>query len=83
MTGFLKEGDPILPPSWVFLAVPLALLCLAYLISCAIEFFKEQCFLRAVFDGDRIQQERANRWQAKQFKRNIKKLAARSGRRFY
>ena len=73
----------MLPPNWLIAAVPFALLCLAYLIACIIEFVKEQHFLHAVFDGDRIQQERADRWQAKQFKRNIKKLAARSGRRFY
>lgn len=73
----------MLPPNWVFLAIPLALLGLAYGITCAIECYKEQRFLRAVFDGDRIQQWREDRWQARHNKRNIKQLAARSGRRFY
>ena len=73
----------MLPPNWVLGVIPFALLCLAYLISCIVEFFKEQRFLHAVFDGDRIQQERADRWQARQFKKNIRKLAARSGRRLY
>ena len=73
----------MLPPNWIIAGIPFALVCLAYLISCIVEFFKEQRFLHAVFDGDRIQQERADRWQARQFKKNIRKLAARSGRRFY
>lgn len=68
-----------MPANWVFLAVPLALLALAYVITCAIERVREQRFLHAVFDGDRIQQWRSDRYNA----RHIKKLAARSGRRFY
>lgn len=66
-------------PNWVFGAVPLALLLIAYAITCAIEYVKEQHYLHAVFDGDRIQQWRSDRWN----KRHIKRLAARSGRRFY
>lgn len=69
----------MLPPNWVLLAVPLVLLCFAYLISCVIEFFKEQRFLHAVFDGDRIQQWKADRYNH----RHVKKLAACNGRRFY
>lgn len=69
----------MLPPNWVIAAVPLALLGAAYLITCAIERHREQRFLHAVFDGDRIEQWRSDRYNA----RHIKKLAARSGRRFY
>ena len=69
----------MLPPNWVFLAVPLALLLIAYGITCIIERIREQRFLHAVFDGDRIQQWRSDRYN----RRHIKKLAARNGRRFY
>lgn len=67
------------PANWVFLAVPLALLVVAYLIYSLIEYIREQRFLHAVFDGDRIQQWRSDRYNA----RHIRKFAARSGRRFY
>ena len=66
----------MLPPNWVFLAVPLALLGLAYGITCAIEWHREQRFLHAVFDGDRIEQWRNDKRNRKQ------KLTAHHGR-FY
>ncbi len=66
-------------PNWVFLAIPMALLVLAYAIYCGIEFVKEQRYLHAVFDGDRVQQWRSDRYNA----RRIRKLVAHSGRRFY
>lgn len=66
----------MLPPNWVFLAIPLALLGLAYGITCAIEWRREQQFLHAVFDGDRIEQWRNDKRNRKQ------KLTAHHGR-FY
>ena len=65
-------------PTWVFGAIPVALCVLAYLITCAVEYIREQRYLRAVFDGDRLQQWRADRHNA----RRVKHLAARHGRYF-
>ena len=69
----------MLPPNWVIAAFLLALCLAAYGITCIIERVREQRFLHAVFDGDRIQQYRNDRYNRK----HIKKLAARNGRRFY
>lgn len=66
-----------MPANWVFLAVPLALLCIAYLIYDGISNRRERRFLRAVFDGDRLQEWRSQKYQTKHPR------AARSGRRFY
>lgn len=68
-----------MPANWVLMAIPVGLLCLCYLIVCALEYVKEQRYLHAVFDGDRIQQWKADRYNH----RHVKKLAACNGRRFY
>ena len=68
-----------MPPNWVLLAVPLALLVIAYLIYSGIRNHQEQTYLRSIYDGDRTQQWKTDRWNAK---RN-QKLTAFSGRHFY
>lgn len=51
-----------MPANWVFLAIPTGLLALSALIYDLIAYVKEQRFLHAVFDGDRIQQWKSDRY---------------------
>lgn len=46
-------------PNWVFGAAALALLALATVIVEAIQNHREQKLLHAIFDGDRMQSQRA------------------------
>ncbi len=46
-------------PNWVFGAAALALLALATVIIEAIQNHREQKLLHAIFDGDRMQSQRA------------------------
>ena len=62
-------------PNWVFLAVPLALLCFAYWIYSAIQYRREQRLLRWIFDGDRLEWERSVRHNL----RRVNRLAAGHG----
>lgn len=64
-----------MPANWVFLAVPLGVLVIAYLIYEAVMNHREQSYLHAIYDGDRIQQWRCDR--------KHKKPAAHHGRFFY
>lgn len=54
-----------MPANWVFLAVPLALLCLIYWLYELIQTWRERRYLHAVFDGDRIQAWRSARYNHK------------------
>jgi len=62
-------------PNWVFLAVPLVALCVAYWIYSVIQYWREQRYLHYIYDGDRIAWERSTRHNARQ----VKKLAAGRG----
>ena len=64
-------------PNWVFLAVPLAILCVVYVIYSAVQDHREQAYLHAVYDGDRIEQWRNDKRNAK------RKPTARHERHFY
>ena len=64
-------------PNWVFLAVPMALLCLSYWVYDGIRNHIEQRYLHAVFDGDRIQAWKTDRYRSKH--NGIRS----TGRRFY
>jgi len=66
-----------MPANWVFMAIPTGLACLGYLLMGAIEYWREQQYLRAVFDGDRIQRYKIDR------KYNKRRIATHTGRRFY
>jgi heme exporter protein D len=55
--GFLGVRKMI--PTWVFLAVPMGLLALVALMIERINNWRERRILHAVFDGDRMQSERA------------------------
>ena len=66
-----------MPATWVFMAVPLGLMTLAYLLNEIIHAIREQRYLHAVFDGDRIQQWRSDRYNYKHSGTHH------SGRRFY
>lgn len=65
-----------MPANWVLLAIPLGLLCLFYLAWSAVQTRRERSYLHAVFDGDRIQAWKTDRY-------NSKHSAIRMGRRFY
>ena len=66
-----------MPANWVFLAVPLALLLVVYAIYDRIKSYREQAYLHAIYDGDRVEQ-----WRNDRRNRN-RKLTARHGRNFY
>lgn len=63
-----------MPANWVFLAIPLALLLIVYAIYDGIKSHREQAYLHAVYDGDRIEQ-----WRNDKRNRN-RKLITRRGR---
>lgn len=65
-----------MPANWVLLAVPLALLCLICWVYEGIRNHLENAFLHAVYDGDRIQQWKSDRY-------NAKHNAIHQGRRYF
>lgn len=67
-------------PNWVFLAVPMAVLVIVYAIYAAVLAHREQAYLHAIYDGDRIQQWKSDR---RNRKRNRKWFSARRERIFY
>ena len=67
-----------MPANWVFLAVPLAALVIVYAIYSAVKSHQEQTYLRAVYDGDRLQQWKSDRRNARH-----NRPAANTGRHFY
>ena len=64
-------------PNWLIAAIPLAILCVIYLIYGAVEDHREQAYLHEIYDGDRVAQWREDRRNAR------RKLTARKGRYFY
>lgn len=65
-------------PNWLIGLILFAPFLIGYVVVDRVEWHREQTFLKVVFDGDKQQQRRAERYQ----RRRVNKLAARHGRYF-
>lgn len=66
-----------MPANWVFAAIPTAVCAISMLIYNLVTFWREQRYLHAVYDGDRVQVWRSDR------RNKYRKPTVHRGRFFY